>query len=342
MNNGKLSWSFFEIWNESLEEGKKSRSLIPREKIWASELGKAPVDIYLKMKAIQPSNPPNARSLRKFEAGNIWEYIVGYVLRRAGILIDKQKWLSYQYEGLFPVTGKLDYFAGGKPDYDKALSQIEKDFDWLPLFIAKATKKIVERLKTEYPDGLENIILEIKSCSSFMFERYLNLGTASPHHKLQLFHYLKATNKREGHICYISKDDARMLEIGVLNPSPIEEVYKETIRMMTHSVTNDICPLPEKPIIFDEMTGRITPNWKVGYSPYLTYLYGFKDQKEFDDKYRPMAERWKRVIKRIKEGKNLTDNNKEVIKEMEEAGFNIDKIVESAQGQKDQENGEED
>ena len=117
-----MEWSFYNIWNASLEEGRPARILKPREKIWASELGGSMIDRYLKMTGIQPSNPPNPRSLRKFEAGNIWEAIVGYVLRRAGILQSKQDWIQYQYEGLLPVSGKLDYIGGGKPDYDKAFS----------------------------------------------------------------------------------------------------------------------------------------------------------------------------------------------------------------------------
>ena len=313
-----MKWSFYQIWNKSLEEGRSNKVLEPRQKIWASELGGAYIDRYLKMTGIQPSNPPNPRSLRKFEAGNIWEAIVGYVLRRAGILIDRQEWLKYQYNGLLPVTGKLDFIAGGKPDYDKAMATIGKEFDWLPEFISRATASIVQNLKIQYPNGLENIILEIKSCSSFMFERYEKKNEANPSHKLQNFHYLKAKNMPEGHIVYISKDDARLLEIGVFNPSPIEQDYKQDITQVSKYVLANERPPLEQPIVFD---GEFSVNWKVGYSSYLTYLYGFKDQKEFDDKYKPLVERWNRVLARVSEGKEMTDNNKEAIKKMEEWGF---------------------
>lgn len=320
-----LSWSFYQVWNESLEEGKTQKTLEPRQRIWASEMGGAYIDRFLKMTGVQPSNPPNPRSLRKFEAGNIWETIVGYVLNRAGILISKQEWLEYRYDGLLPVTGKLDFIAGGKPDYDKSISIISKEFNWLPEFISRATKRIVERLKEQYPDGLKEIILEIKSCSAFMFERYEKKNEASPQHKMQNFHYLKAKNMPEGHIVYISKDDARLLEIGVLNPSMVEDDYKKDIEQMTYFVEHNERPPLQKPIIFEE---DFSANWKVGYSNYLTMLYGFQNQKEFDDKYKPMVERWNRVLQRIKDKKELTANNSEAIKEMEREGFRIEEIRE--------------
>ena len=321
-----MKWSFYQIWNESLEEGKTQRVLEPREKIWASEMGGSFVDRYLKMTAVAPSNPPNPRSLRKFEAGNIWESIVGYVLRRAGILQKHQEWLGYQYPGLLPVSGKLDFEAGGHPDYDKASSVISKEFDWLPEFIGRATQKIILRLKEQYPDGLESIILEIKSCSSFMFEKYERSGTASPNHKLQLFHYLKSKQRPEGHIVYIYKDDARLLEIGVTNPSSVEDEYKQDIETMTKYIQAKERPPLEKPLVLDDDFSFMA-NWRVGYSSYLTMLYGLENQKAFDDKYKPTAERWNRVLGRIKEGKEMTTNNLEALKEIKNEGFDIDKIT---------------
>lgn len=322
-----MKWSFYQVWNESLEEKKQDKIIAPRQKIWASEMGGAFIDRYLKMTGVQPTNPPNPRSLRKFEAGNIWEAIVGYVLRRAGILQSRQDWIQYQYEGLLPVSGKLDFIAGGKPDYEKALLTISKEFDWLPEFISRATANIVQTLREQYPNGLENIILEIKSCSSFMFEKYERTNTADPKHKLQAFHYLKCKKMPEAHIVYISKDDARLLEIGVLNPSLVENDYRGDIETMTKYIQANERPPLEKCIVFDKDFKIFSANYKVGYSNYLTMLYKFKDQKEFDDIYKPIIERWNRVIGRITEGKEMTDNNKEAIEEMAKEGFDVEKIL---------------
>ncbi len=321
-----MKWSFYQIWNESLEKD-KSRELKERNNIWASELGGAMVDRYLRMKAIKPSNPPNPRSLRKFEAGNIWEAIIGYVLSRAGILQIRQDWLSYQYPNLLKVTGKLDFIAGGLPDYEKASRIVQNEFYWLPSFVSEAIQNIVTKLKIQFPYGLEDIILEIKSCSSFMFEIYERRNEGSPQHKMQLFHYLIAKPMPEGHIVYISKDDARLIEIGVTNPSVIEEYYKKDISEITYYINKNEQPPLEKPLVFDEMTSNFSANWKVGYSGYLIMLYDLKTQKDFDDKYKPVAERWNRVLGRIKEKKEMTDNNKDALQEMKDWGFDIDKIL---------------
>jgi len=60
----------------------------------------------------------------------------------------------------------------------------------------------------------------------------------------------------------------------------------------------------------------------IGWSPYLTKLYGFENQMEFDNKYTPIQTKWNRVMGRIANGDNITDNNKSVIKEIEECGYN--------------------
>lgn len=321
-----MKWSFSQIWNASLEEGRPSKALEPRNKIWASEMGGAFIDRFLKMTAVPLTNPPNPRSLRKFEAGNIWEAIIGYVLNRAGILQSKQEWIQYQYEGLLPVSGKLDYIAGGKPDYDKALKTISTEFNWLPEFISRATMNIVKKLKEQFPDGLDDIVLEIKSCSSFMFEKYEKDNNSDPKHKLQAFHYLKCKKMPEAHIVYISKDDARIIEIGVLNPSSVEDDYKKDIEMMTHYLETSERPPLEKFIVFDNNFKSFSANWKVGYSNYLTMLYELENQKAFDDKYKPIVERWNRVLGRVSKDEKMTENNIEAIKEIEEFGFNFEEI----------------
>lgn len=322
----KMGWSFYGLWNESLERD-KDRELKARDVIWASELGGSFIDRYLKMKAIKPTNPPNPRSLRKFEAGNIWEAIIGYVLTRAGLLKTRQDWLSYQYDGLLKVTGKLDFVAGGMPDYEKATKTVQSEFNWLPPFISEATINIVTKLKEQFPGGLKDIILEIKSCSSYMFEKFEKTQEAQLQHYLQVFHYLKAGDMPEAHIVYVSKDDARLIEFGIYNPSLVEQDYKKDIETMTNYVKSNTEPPKEKPIEFDD---KFYANWKIGYSQYLTMLYGFKDQKAFDDIYKPIVERWNRVIERIKDKKDLTANNQEAIKEMEKAGFNFEEIKENA------------
>ncbi len=321
MNN--LSWSFYKVWNDSLEQ-RESRATVARDRIWASELGKSLVDNYLKLKGVEPSNPFDKRSLRKFEAGNIWEWFVGLILKRAGVYLGTQGWVEYQYPGLLNVTGKMDFLAGGKPDWEKSREEI-KGLD-LPEFFNRATNAIIDHFKNTYPDGMNEVVLEIKSVGSYMFDRYWNTGMANPNHRLQAFHYLKATGKPEAHIVYISKDDARMVELGLFNPSSTEEVYKKYIEDLTGYYKANQQPPLEKEIIFDEEVGKFSVNWKVMYSSYLTMLYKYKDQAEFEAKYRPMVSKFNRVLNRVLENKKMTKANLEIIDEMEKQFKDTDRI----------------
>ena len=323
-----LKWSFANIWNTSIVNSRTERELVPRDYIYASEMGGAFIDRFLKMKAVIPTNPPNMRSLRKFEAGNIWEWIVELILKRAGVLIDSQEHLDFQYKGLLRVAGRLDHLAGGKPDWEKA--QVEMEELHLPDSISHATMDMISFFKDKYPNGLDTLILEVKSVSSFMFENYLKSGTANPNHKLQLFHYLKAKNLPEGHMVYICKDDCRMIELGIFNPSSVEDDYKEDIKKMTDYFTKDIQPELEPLIIFDEMTMKFNYNWKVAYSGYLTMLYGFAEQMEYQDIYSPLASKWTRVFKRVVNGDKMTALNLEVIEETKKVFPDYDKYVDLA------------
>ncbi len=323
-NTQKMSWSFYQIWNESLQQ-RESRPLRPRKHLWASELGKAPIDLFLKMNGVTPSNPFDPRTLMKFEAGNIWEWIVGLVLKRAGIFQGEQGWVSYQYPGLLEVTGKLDFLAGGNPDWGKAHSRIEELE--LPPFLIKASNDIINHFRNNYPDGLNTVILEVKSCSAFMFERYLHSQRAGANHRAQGFHYLKATDKPEAHILYISKDDARMLEIGIANPSYVEDEYKTLIERMTHYINANERPPLEKIIVFDEEFGKFSVNWKVKYSGYLTMLYGFKNQNTVDEIFKGTTAKWNRVITRCVEGKKMTKLNLEVIDDVKREVKDFDGLI---------------
>ena len=304
------NWSFADIWNKSLEAGKPDRPLAPRDHLWASELGKAPVDLYLKLKGEKPTNPPNRRAKRKFEAGNMMEWVVGSVLKRAGIFISTQEWMSHQYDELLKVTGNMDFKAGGKPNYEKAKRVLE--FYDLPPFFARATEAIVEHFKEAYPSGLSEDYIEVKSCSGFMFDIYEKQG-ASKAHQMQLFHYLKSTNSPKGRLIYISKDDLRMLEFIVLNPSPVEDEYKNAIARITGYIRADEQPPIEPLIAFDPETCRFSKNWLVEYSDFLTKLYKFKKPSDYDAAVKGDVAKFNRTVNRLLAGKNVTANNQGVL-----------------------------
>lgn len=328
------NWTFSEAWNAALLDTEK-RPAKARDNLWASELGKAPIDLYLKMTGVEPTNPPNARSLRKFEAGNVFEWIVALVLKRAGILQASQKWSSYQYPSLLKVTGKADFIAGGKPNFDKALSELQQLE--LPEIFVKATARIKKHFEEKYPDGLAEKPLEIKSVSSFMFDLIEFNKNASKMHRIQTFHYLKAENRSTANIIYICRDDLRMIEVPVLNPSKVEDEYKQAIEKISKYYLKGEKPPLEKAIVFDEDFGKFAKNFNVAYSGYLTMLYGFTDQKEFDDKYIPIVARWNRVINRVVKGDKITDKNKLVLAEITDASYDTKEIASKFSGSNEDE-----
>ncbi len=269
------------------------------------------------------TNPPDARSLRKFEAGNIWEWIVKLVLMRAGVLRSTQDRVVHQYPGLLPVTGYLDHLAGGLPNYEKAREEVEKL--GLPDVFTRAFEGIVQFLEKEYPNGLGDKVLEVKSVSSFMFDGMEKSGRSSKLHRMQLFHYLKGKNMPRGDIVYVCRDDCRMMQVPIINPSPVEDEYKGAIEVISGYFNRDEMPPLEKLVVFDEDLGKFARNFNVAYSGYLTKLYGFKSQGEYEDIYRPMSERFNRVLGRAKRGDKVTDKNKEARAEMEKLGFDFEK-----------------
>jgi hypothetical protein len=325
-----MSWAFSNVWNESLELGRPERALKPRDNMWAGEIGGSYIDRYLKMTGVEPTNPPNARSKRKFEAGNLMEWVVKLVLWRAGILIKSQEWLSYQYEGLLEVTGKLDFLAGGKPDYNKAKILIDELN--LPEFFGRATKKIVEYLSSKYPEGLKEIVLECKSCSSYMYEHYEQEG-ADPRHKAQLFHYLKSKGLDEGHILYVCKDDLRLLEFHVMNPSEVEDYYKKDIEVMTKYVKEGVQPPLEEMVLFNKF--KFATNFKVAYSNYIKLLYGYDSQFAYDEAWKDEVAKWNRVYKRCVDGDKMTPKNLEVIERIKYLYPNFEELVILGKNNKD-------
>jgi hypothetical protein len=320
-----LSYSFYKIWNDSLLVGHYSKKEPKaRERLWATELGKSYIDLFLTLKGEPPSNNFSETTLRKFDAGIIWEKVIETILKKTGVMIENQGWVEYKINGCLPVVGKLDFLIGGKTDKEKAKAEIEKIKDLLPENVYKASFKIIESL----PEELKTIVLEIKSISSFMFNKYMTSGQANDNHRLQILHYLLAKNLDEGHIVYISKDDARLLEVGVFNPSFVNQEYEKFVKEFSNYYFNNEQPPKEKEIVFDEEWGKFDVNWKVLYSQYLTKIYGYKDQEEVRKLFSPLVESWNRVLGRVKNKKEMTKDNLTKIKEMKDWGFNPDEIIE--------------
>jgi hypothetical protein len=327
--NRSNDWSTVVEWNASLEE-REEREPVARDYLWASELSKSPIDIFLRMRGVRETNPPNGRSKRKFEAGNYMEWLVSLVFIRAGIMLAQQKRIEHQYEGLLKVSGKLDFLVGGIPDFTEweRLEALMRELQ-VPEFIFRTSRAIRESLVKKYPDGLGERIIEVKSCSSMMFdamEKKNWVGQAG--HRKQLFHYLVGDNRPRGDILYLDKDSLRMAEVRVENPGAVEEEYRSTIETFTkyynaHKDTpleqfieeveeegvksfkfhwQEGLPNIEPLIVFNEDMGKFSKNFNVEYSGYLTPLYGYEQPSEYDDAVKPIVARWNRVVMRVRTG----------------------------------------
>jgi hypothetical protein len=306
-------WKVAEVWNVSFDTFQE-REREPRDRIWATELDKAPVDVYLAMTGVKPTNPLSPRARRKMEAGHIEEQIVLGVLSRAGIVQNTQERVTHQYKGLLEVSGRSDTTAGGYVDRSKARAAMESEFSWLPEGTKNAFEKVIEALAD---DHLEKKIIDVKSKSAHVFNTIETKMKPSVKEELQVFHYLKATGMHKGSLLYISRDDLRMLEFDVLNPSVTEKMYKEKIQVITDSYRAKEQPPPAPFIEFDLEDYKYRANWRVMYSDYLTLIYGLEHQEAFRQIYSRKANAYNRVFKRIVEGENITDKNKIIIKDLE-------------------------
>lgn len=325
-NNEKLphTWSIAEVWNTALTERPK-REAQARDHLWASELGKAPVDVWLRLKGTEPTNPPNARSLRKFEAGNLFEWIVGLALKRAGVYQSSQDRVTYQFEGLPEVSGKVDFLVGGQVKNQDAKEEL-KSLELPPMFY-QGFEAVYDYLSEKYPDGLATRPLEVKSVSVYMFESIDNARRPLGNHRMQVYHYMKSLNIPFGSILYICRDDLRMMEFHIEINEQNDAEYRSKIEAVDKYIKLDERPPLEQPVVFDKDLGKFSKNFNVAYSEYLTLLYGYESQAEFDEVFTKQQLRWNRVLGRIKNGDNMTEKNKEVIAEIQQAGFDLEEIV---------------
>jgi len=351
-------WKFSELWNQALQT-LPERPLQKRDYIYASELNLSFIDRYLKMHAIKMSNPPNARSLRKFSAGHVFEWIVGLVLTMVGLLKQQQLKGEVQLPGLLRVSGRLDFIAGGAIDWEKAKAEIKRIQDLfsvsvgdMPPIIFHAIQHILSSMEKEFKNNpLKEVVLECKSVSSFMSEKIEKTKEPMPHHVLQCGHYLLANKLDEASLVYVCKDDLISHQFQIFNDKNLLKAYRADIKQMTdyYNASNHSNPLktlpPKEPtILFEEGTWRFTKNFKVEYSSYLEMLYGFESPEDFRLRYQSTVASWNRVFKRIVRGDNITAANKIIIAEVEKV-LPLDKYVQLAKKdgafQKPEENEEE-
>lgn len=327
--NKPVAWSLSQIWNEAAI--KEDKPLVKRDYVYASEVGMPFYDRYLKMNAIKYTNPPNSRSLRKFLAGNIWEHTTKQILVACGVYRHEEIKIDAQpYKDTLSVHGRCDFIAGGYIDTDISMKRLNELV--LPDYLHVVGKKIIEVLGGA---TLQEIILELKSCSTFAMDKVERSKMAMPNHQMQAYHYQK-NGKMQASIAYICKDDCRMAQFDV-NEKIAEPLYRADLEQITKYFKKKKQPPKDPLAIFDEVLGKFSKNLGVEYSPYLSH-YGFKTPEEFRDAVK-FVDKWNRTLNRFvlaetgcktPTGKpiTITPKNKEIEKEIEKAGYHFASLLE--------------
>lgn len=323
------NWSLSEIWNEAAL--KEDRPMKKRNYVYATEIGGAMYDRFLKMTAVPYTNPPTNRSMRKFLAGNIWEHTVKQILISSGVYKrDEIKVDAVPYDDCLPVHGRLDFIAGGLIDGDEAFKRLAALA--LPDYLFNVGKKIIESL--EGKELMEKII-ELKSCSTFAMDKVDKLNAPILQHTLQGTHYEKNAHM-PADIVYICKDDCRMAQFSI-DLAVSEPLYREDLLKITEIMQKGKKPPLEPLTKFDTMLGKFTRNLHVEYSPYLSH-YGFDTPEDYHAVMKHV-DPWNRVLNRLvlaesgattATGKpiNITPKNKELMAEIEKAGYCVQDIIE--------------
>jgi hypothetical protein len=327
-----IYWSLTDAWNAAAI--KTDRPLRPRDYIYASEIiGKAKIDRYLSMLAVQPTNPPNDRSMRKFFAGNCWEYIVKQVLLICGIYHQEEiKVDATPFDNMLSVHGRLDFVAGGYVDKVEALAKLKEHH--LPEILHGLAEKVIDSFAGM---PLEKKILEIKSVSMFAFDYIERRRKPLAYHVGQAYHYQRNT-EYNADIVYISKDTMLMHQFG-LDAAEIEPAYKQDIVQMSYYYIKREQPPLEPLMGFDESIGNFSKNLKVEYSNYLTMLYGYASPDDYRRSIEPKVKQWNNVLSRFSKvergeltptgkGMKISPQNQEVRKEIIASGYDFNKLLE--------------
>lgn len=340
-----VPWSFSQLWNDALHCIPEN-PMIKRDRIYASELGLPFIDRYLKMHAIPYSTPINERSKRKFSSGDCWEWIISLLLTVLGILKERQLKGVVELPGLLPVSGKLDFIAGGEVDWDKAKAEIKRIQDvfslsisQMPKFIFHAIEHILPQMEKRFNKApLKEVIFECKSISSYVSDRMTKTGKPMKHHVLQNLHYMLANKYDEGTLFCICKDDAIGHQFQITITKPLLKMYRDDVKQMTeyYNASNHKNPMktlpPKEPeIYFDDELYKFTINrMGVEWSNYLELLYGYKTPEQFRDKWKKVIPAWSRVFKRCVTNEKMTPSNLNYIKEAKTVFPEWDKYVAKA------------
>lgn len=336
-----------DIWNESIV--REEREPKERDYLWASQLMKPPVDIWLQMRGEKPSNEPNERSKRKFQAGNFFEHMVAMVMMRSGVMMEKQDYVTTEFA--MKVIGRGDFILSGVFDFEKAYQDIVNM--QLPLSMQEMFLKICTKMQLRFNDlEFEPTVFEIKTVAERTMSKIEKAEKPLKSHIMQTCHYKIGRGLNDGVVVVLCRDDLRLFEYHVTPQD--EQDYIDRVKEIAEIVKQTERPALAEKIVFDEILLKFSKNLDVEYSSYLTLLYGYPRPGVFADEMKPIIARWNRVLPRIRavqEGKRgkptkkepegklatLTEKNLEAISEMKNHGFNAYQLAKIAVIEDDEE-----
>ncbi len=320
-----------DIWNESIV--RDEREATAREYLWASQLLKPEVDIWLALRGTPPSNLPNERSKRKFQAGNLFEHFVSMVMMRSGVMSEKQDEVWTEYD--IRVKGKGDFILTGKFDFEQAIFDILAMR--LPSSLEEMFMKVCEKMREKFEGAeIEPTVFEIKSVAERTMTKIEKNNKPLESHIMQTCHYKIGRGLSDGVVAVICRDDLRLFEYHVTPED--EQRYIARVNHLAKVVKQDEQPPLAPKIIFDTVLCKFSKNLDIEYSNFLTLLYNYERPDIYSDEMKPIVGRWNRTLPRIRlvqEGKlgkptkqfpngkppSLTDKNLASIEEMKQFGF---------------------
>jgi hypothetical protein len=330
-----IIWSLADPWNEAAKS--EDRPLKPREYLYASNIFDSHINTYLSMIGVEPSNPANDRSRRKFFAGHVWEYIVKQVLLVSGLYHQEEiKIDATPFRNLLSVHGRCDFLAGGLVDKDEAWAKIKEHN--LPDILHGIAHRAIDKW---HGLDLEKKILEIKSVALYTYDYVEKRRRPIDGHAGQAYHYQR--NNKEGlkaDIVYVSKDTALLSQFP-LPMEHMEEAYMKDIAIKTYFYEQrnkkGFTPPLDKLLDFDQSVGNFSKNLKVEYSNYLTMLYGYASPDEYRRSIQPQVLRWNNALTRYAKNEkgDLTPTGKafnmakakEVRQEIINSGYDFNELL---------------
>ena len=302
------------LWNEKVMT-ERSRTKV-RDYISPSDLGGSFLDRYYKMTGVEPTNKYDERTLRIFDAGRMFEWIIVRTFAMAGILLEKQFKITIpETKDTLAIWGFGDALIGGTPDWKSARNRVNKFLDEFKLklddeVIERYSLKLIDGLEKEFPEGLpEKIVVEAKSVNSMSFWSHNNRDkdgnfVGYDHHKLQAYAYLKGRpDASHARLFYISKDDLCLQEVGVFANDGIDELYQNDIKEMTYYIKAKEEPKKEPDIVYDKRKKMFGLNWRIVRSTFLTKITGLPDSTAWEEKYRPEMQKMNLALKHLRAGK---------------------------------------